>query len=132
MTESDSAVRTETVERIERGAATQPWRFDETTARELDGVTGLRGTLDSVFVPWDAEDIVDEAEVLFTIDRGVLRRRELDVTDVIERAVEIVESDRRVAERVVWDQIEPTATIAEIDDLSTRVRIHWDIPGGDE
>lgn len=132
MTE-ESDIPIEEVDRIERGKATRPWRLNETTVRDISRMSALHRDIDTAFVPWRAQEPVDEAEVLFTVDSRIVDTRE-DVTleGVIEEVVEHVENDSNTSEYIVWEHIEPAAEVASIDESRSRVRVRWGVPGGDD
>jgi len=124
MSEYDT-VEVERADSIGRGAATRPWRMNEVTINEIASIHGMHRRLDSVYVPWAAQDPIDRVVALFTIDERILDRRGRELGDLVGEVASIVETDPRLEQYVLWEHIEPRAVAASIDDSHTRIKIEW-------
>lgn len=132
MTETPDPLPVMEHEEIDRGKATRPWTLNEVTVNDLDHIDGIHGTVDTLHVPWRAQEPIDEVHVLFTVDPRVVERRYEGVGDVAARVAATVETDPRLAEYVDFERLTPTAVAAQIDDGRTRVRVSWSVSGGEQ
>lgn len=120
-------VAVESVERIERGEATRPWSLDEMTVRDIEQTDALHRRLDTVYVPWGAQEPVDDVTAVFTVDHRVLDRGEQSLAEAVTRVAEVIEGDPRLDDYVIFDKLTARAEAAEIDEGRTRVRLRWTV-----